>query len=78
MSRRYPVRRYVGRVKRNAERHVRAGTSNVAANTQQIAYTYVAAKRSTMRGQCLTPTVIASRNTDLVSSWIIPISWGRD
>ena len=36
------------------------------------------AMNSAMRGQCLTPTVIASRNTDLVSSWIIPISWGRD
>ena len=49
MSRRYPVRRYVGRVKRNAERHVRAGTSNVAANTQRIAYTYVAPQAGTVK-----------------------------
>ena len=40
MSRRYNVRRYFRRAKRNAERHVRAGSSSVTGGTQQIAYTY--------------------------------------
>ena len=42
MSRRYNVRRYIRRAKRNAERHVRGGQSNVVGGTQQIAYTYEA------------------------------------
>ena len=42
MSRRYNVRRYFRRAKRNAERHVRGGQSNVVGGTQQIAYTYEA------------------------------------
>ena len=42
MSRRYNVRRYIRRAKRNAERHVRGGSSNVVGGTQQIAYTYEA------------------------------------
>ena len=42
MSRRYNVRRYFRRAKRNAERHVRGGSANVVGGTQQIAYTYEA------------------------------------
>ena len=45
MSRRYNVRRYIRRAKRNAERHVRGGQSNVVGGTQQIAYTYKQLKR---------------------------------
>ena len=41
--------RYVARPKRNAERDVRAGTSNVAANTQQIAYTFGATQAGTIK-----------------------------
>ena len=41
--------RYVARPKRNAERHVRAGTSSLAANTQQVAYTFTASRAGTVK-----------------------------
>ena len=49
MSRRYNVRRYIRRAKRNAERHVRGGQSNVTGGTQQIAYTYEAMEACVVR-----------------------------
>ena len=49
MSRRYNVRRYFRRAKRNAERHVRGGQSNVVGGTQQIAYTYEATQACVIR-----------------------------
>ena len=43
MSRRYNARRYrVVRPKRNAERHIRVGSSLINRNTQVTAYTYTA------------------------------------
>ena len=41
--------RYVSRPKRNAERVVRAGSSIVAAGTQQTAYTYTADQACTVK-----------------------------
>ena len=50
MSRRYNGRRYrVVRPKRNAERHIRAGSSVIARNTQQTAYTYTATQACVVR-----------------------------
>ena len=42
-------RRYVSRPKRNAERVVRAGQSNLTGGTQQTAYTYTADQACTVR-----------------------------
>ena len=49
MSKRYSVRRYIRRAKRNAERRIRAGNSVIAGNTQIVAYTYTATEACTVR-----------------------------
>ena len=49
MSKRYSVRRYIRRAKRNAERRIRAGNSVIAGNTQVVAYTYTATDACTVK-----------------------------
>ena len=49
MSKRYNVRRYFRKAKRNAERHIRAGNSVVTGNSQQVAYTYTATDACTVK-----------------------------
>ena len=59
MSRRYNVR-YFRRAKRNAERHVRGGRSNVVGGSQQIAYTYEATQA------CVIKSILLSLRKSLI------------
>ena len=60
MVRRYNVRRYVGRVKRNAERRIRAGSTTVGSGVQQTAYTFTASQAGVVKSIKLDVGVVAS------------------